>query len=63
MDNLETASVQCPYCGEQIDVVVDCSVSRQQYVEDCSVCCRPIIISVVTSPGEVETIEARTEDE
>lgn len=61
--NLPSTDIQCPYCGEQIEVMVDCSVSRQQYIEDCSVCCRPIVISVVASVDGVESIEARTEDE
>ncbi len=38
--------IQCPYCGESIDVVIDDSVDHQRYVEDCSVCCRPINIDV-----------------
>ena len=63
LQNLQTAFIQCPYCGQQIEVIVDCSVGRQQYIEDCSVCCRPISLSVVASPGEVESIQARTEDE
>ena len=36
------AEVQCPYCGERIDVVVDDCGESQQYIEDCQVCCRPI---------------------
>ena len=63
MQNIETAFIQCPYCGERIEVVVDCSVEEQEYIEDCSVCCRPITISVVTSQGEVVSIEGRSEDE
>jgi transcription elongation factor Elf1 len=35
----------CPHCGEEISVVLDLSVSRQTYIEDCEVCCRPIEIS------------------
>ena len=35
----------CPHCGEEISVVLDLSVNRQSYVEDCEVCCRPIEIS------------------
>jgi hypothetical protein len=35
----------CPYCGEQISMVLDLSVRRQSYVEDCEVCCNPIEIS------------------
>lgn len=63
MQNLQSAFLQCPYCGEQIEVLVDCSVGRQEYIEDCSVCCRPITISVEISQGEVVSIEGRTEDE
>ncbi len=61
--NLQSTFRQCPYCGEQIEFLVDGSISRQEYVEDCSVCCRPIVITVVTSGGEVVSIEARSEDE
>lgn len=63
MANLQTAALQCPYCWEQIEVVVDCSLRRQEYTEDCSVCCRPIIISVLVSHGEVVSIEGRSENE
>ena len=51
---LPTESIQCPYCGEAIEVVVDDSVEQQQYVEDCSVCCRPINIEVsIGYDGEI----------
>jgi hypothetical protein len=63
MQGLQIAWIQCAYCGEQIEIVVDCSVGHQEYVEDCSVCCRPITLSVVASDGEVVSIEARAEDE
>jgi hypothetical protein len=36
---------QCPYCWEEISMLLDASVSRQTYVEDCEVCCNPIEIS------------------
>jgi transcription elongation factor Elf1 len=38
-------SFTCPYCGEEISMVLDLSVRRQCYVEDCEVCCNPIEIS------------------
>lgn len=63
MDGSQAADLTCPYCGEEIEVAVDCSVRRQVYVEDCQVCCRPIVITLVCSDGEVESIEGRTEDE
>jgi Cysteine-rich CPXCG len=63
LHGLETSVIQCPYCGEQIEMVVDCSIPHQEYVEDCGVCCRPITISVVSSDGEVASIEGRTESD
>lgn len=32
----------CPYCWEQISMLLDFSVREQTYIEDCEVCCRPI---------------------
>lgn len=50
---LPTSDVQCPYCGESITLLVDASAGAQQYIEDCQVCCRPIIVSVrVDEDGE-----------
>ncbi|MFN2372080.1 MAG: CPXCG motif-containing cysteine-rich protein [Candidatus Krumholzibacteriia bacterium] len=63
MDASQSAEVMCPYCGEEIEVAVDCSVRRQTYIEDCAVCCRPITFTVVAADGEVQSIEARSEDE
>jgi len=37
MNELVVSKVQCPYCGEQIEVLIDCSVSHQSYIEDCPV--------------------------
>lgn len=42
---LEISRIDCPYCGESFDTEVDCSAGGQQYVEDCSVCCQPILIT------------------
>lgn len=63
MSSLKTARIQCPYCWEEIEVVVDCSIEEQEYIEDCSVCCRPIIISATIAQGEIASITARSEDE
>ena len=38
--------IQCPYCGERIEIVVDASAGDQDYIEDCQVCCRPISVQV-----------------
>jgi hypothetical protein len=54
-------SITCPYCWEIIEVALDLSVEEQQYVEDCSVCCRPIMISYRAGPGGLTELDARAE--
>lgn len=42
------AAYTCPSCFEANYVGVDPSGGRrQQYVEDCPVCCRPLVFTVV----------------
>lgn len=53
MNGLETRNIHCPYCGEAIDILIDCSIAHQSYIEDCQVCCRPIELDVtVDDDGE-----------
>jgi len=41
------ASYLCDACGEQIVIPVDLSAGEsQQYVEDCPICCRPMLVHV-----------------
>jgi len=35
----------CPFCGENISMVIEVFHGDQSYIEDCEVCCRPINIS------------------
>jgi len=44
---------ECPYCWQTITMLLDLSASGQEYVEDCEVCCRPILITYETSGDEV----------
>jgi len=47
---------ECAFCGETNDVIVDAGAGRRQaFTEDCTVCCRPNLISLtVDDDGEVE---------
>lgn len=37
----------CPYCGEPIALWIDeGGGGAQRYIEDCSICCRPIDVRV-----------------
>ncbi len=45
MFDVEPVNSTCPYCGEPIELLVDSSVRKQNYIEDCQVCCRPISVA------------------
>ncbi len=51
---------QCPYCFEEISMLIDPSVAKQKYIEDCEVCCNPILIQVEIEGGEIIIFEAQS---
>ena len=52
-----TAGFQCAGCGEWNETSVDSSAGmRQQYVEDCQVCCKPNVLHVQYDTGEQEFV-------
>ena len=53
-------SFTCPHCGEEISVVLDLSVQRQSYIEDCEVCCRPIEIRYAVEDGALVEFAANS---
>lgn len=55
-------TVQCPYCGEAVEVLIDESAGDQRYIEDCQVCCRPIEMKLYGSAG-AWNLEAKRDDE
>lgn len=63
MPELTEQALSCPYCGEAISVLVDDSASEQDYVEDCQVCCRPILLQVSVDPDGQVRLLARSENE
>jgi len=57
MNELLARDVNCPYCGESINILIDCSIPQQDYIEDCQVCCRPINMAIqVDYEGEVSIV-------
>jgi phage terminase large subunit GpA-like protein len=45
--------ITCPHCGEVFPLQIDTSESEQSLIEDCSVCCRPINLTVRCQAGAV----------
>ena len=52
----------CPHCWESITLTLDLSVSEQSYVEDCPVCCKPLIVSYRAANGEVAEFSVEPSD-
>lgn len=59
------AKSYCPYCGEPIELLIDTSVAEQEYVEDCEVCCRPMVVSCIVTQGfsDEALVSVRREDD
>ncbi len=57
------AKVLCPHCGEAIDTFPDLGGGEdQEYIEDCSVCCRPILFHAILDEASEEfVVEASPE--
>ncbi|MBN6151311.1 CPXCG motif-containing cysteine-rich protein [Xanthomonas sp. AmX2] len=55
--------IQCPYCGEWIDLALDPSAGAQQYVEDCQVCCKPMLIAVSWDEDGEPSVRASAEND
>ncbi|MCU7929816.1 MAG: CPXCG motif-containing cysteine-rich protein [Candidatus Thiodiazotropha sp. (ex Codakia rugifera)] len=60
---LQTELINCPYCGESIEIVVDCSLPEQSYIEDCSVCCRPLTLEITNDDTQILKVVVKREDD
>ncbi|PKG40284.1 CPXCG motif-containing cysteine-rich protein [Psychromonas sp. Urea-02u-13] len=63
MNQLAEKSVDCPYCGETIEVLIDSADVDQQYIEDCQVCCKPITFLVTESEQGEVVVRVYSEDD
>lgn len=62
METIAFRTVLCPYCGEPIELQVDASSGSQAYIEDCSVCCRPIEVRLSCAGGD-PVVEVHRDDD
>lgn len=56
-----TVRVQCPFCGQRFELVVDTSTSPQRFSTDCEICCHPFDVVADCRPGEVRSLEVYPE--
>ncbi len=48
----------CPFCMEQISMLVEVFSGDQSYIEDCEVCCNPIKIKYICEDGAITSFES-----
>lgn len=68
MHSLLEKTISCPYCGESIDIFIDDSAAQHSgaqhsYIEDCQVCCRPIVLTVTCHADGDVLVTAAHENE
>ena len=51
------STLTCPSCGARFTMVIDQSTGSYETIEDCPVCCHPMVVRVFIKSGEVESIE------
>jgi hypothetical protein len=56
MNPVEDREEHCPWCDAPIDLSIDVSAVPQTYIEDCGVCCAPILIRVALDPDRDDTL-------
>ena len=62
MSNIDPVlQILCPYCGEPIEIQLDVVNVDEKYEEDCSVCCRPILLHVVQNENGEPSVSAEKE--
>jgi len=44
---------QCPYCWEEVSILLDKSIANQTFIEDCEVCCNPLEFKVTFNNGDL----------
>ena len=63
MDELIEATVTCPYCWETLEVLLEPLDEAQSYIEDCQVCCHPILMQVEVGADGRLSVGARRSDD
>ena len=53
----------CPHCWDKISMLIDTSISGQNYIEDCEICCNPIEINYTTLENEIAYFNAQSIDQ
>jgi hypothetical protein len=61
----DTTTIECPWCGSPTEITLDCSAGSHTFVEDCMVCCAPMLVRLDCDPvtGALTGLSAVRENE
>ncbi len=62
MNLLQGHDATCPHCWETINLTLDLSVLEQSYIEDCPVCCKPMLVAYCAINGQVDALSVDAAD-
>jgi len=49
----------CPYCWQNISMLLDSSIEQQNFIEDCEICCNPIELKIEFIDKKLTSFDAR----
>ncbi len=49
----------CPYCWQRISMLLDPDMSTESYIEDCQVCCNPILLRFEIIDGDIVSFNSQ----
>jgi len=52
-------TIQCPHCGQSVEIVADTSSGFQRFTTDCEICCRPFEVVAECEPGEILSLDVQ----
>ena len=56
MELMSETEIACPHCGAIFPIQIDTSQPDQILIEDCTVCCRPITLTIRCRPGVIVNV-------
>ena len=58
MNWVQDISIPCRQCGEEFSIQIETVAhGKVEIIEDCAVCCRPMLFRVTLEDGEVLDVE------
>lgn len=52
-------NIQCPFCGQCFEIMVDTSMGTNRFTTDCEICCRPMEVVAECEPGEILSLDVQ----